>query len=129
MEKQEEQIWKSLPCKFTPAEIATMKNNLAMMVEKQIEAENQKSESSKNHAAILKDLKQTIRDISKKISEGFENRPVECYKKLDFHRESAFIFRADTEEVVEERPLDEQERQLQINFMDNQANKLLEKEG
>lgn len=137
MKKQNEQyqidshdpVYKSLPCKFTQDELISMKNNLALLVEHMLEEEAEKSESSKNHAAVLKSIKVTIKEISKKISDGFESRPVDCYKKLDFTRGMAYIIRSDINEIVEERPLDENERQLQLGFLDKKADELIEKQG
>ena len=124
-EREDEQpVFKSLPVKLTWEELTSMKNNLAIMVEKQIETESQKSISGKDFSALLKDLKDSLKEVSKKISDGYESRPVECLKKLDFTRGMAYIIRTDLNEIVEERPLDEVERQTQMDFLSRKADKL-----
>jgi hypothetical protein len=50
------------------------------------------------------------------IRDKFQYRPVKCRKVLDYDKGSMTLTRLDTGEMVEHRPMSEQERQMEIDF-------------
>lgn len=105
-----------LPVQFTEEEILSFKNALAFHTAELLKAEKEKKNEVKIHNLNIKDCKDSIADLSEKIESGFEEKSVSCRVKFDHAREMVFIIRTDTDEVVEERPMTEEERQLELQF-------------
>ena len=73
--------------------------------------------------SIMKDLGSKLDFIktkhskeSKIIRDGFFHEYAECRKRIDFKTGDVTIYRRDTGEVVEERKITEDERQLELDF-------------
>jgi hypothetical protein len=111
---KKERIEKLLPVLFTENELTSFKNALAFHSIDLMDLEDEKKADTKVINDRIKDCKDSIRDLSKKLKDGQEMRSVECRLEYDHTREVVFIFRADTDEKIEERPMTEEERQVEL---------------
>ena len=105
-----------LPVPFTEEEILSFKSALAFHVAELLETEQEKKRRVKIHNLNIKDCKDSIADLSEKIQSGFEEKSVSCRVEFDHARDMVFIIRTDTDEVVEERLMTEEERQTELQF-------------
>ena len=105
-----------LPVPFTEEEILSFKSALAFHTAEFLRIEKDKKEETKILNLNIKDCKESIADLSEKIESGFEEKTVPCRVKFDHTRDMVFIIRTDTDEVVEERPMTEEERQTELQF-------------
>jgi hypothetical protein len=52
--------------------------------------------------------------LAEKVRSGYEHRNVDCLKSLDYRLGTVTITRLDTGEVMRERPMDAEERQMSL---------------
>lgn len=84
---------------------------------KHIEAghlEKKKQEITKRFAAEIAAADSVLGELSSKINDGHEYRDVECEKVLDYSTGTVTVVRKDTAEVVEERPMQDEEKQPEL---------------
>lgn len=67
-------------------------------------------------ASAERDLDGSIRLVAVDVREGKLSRDVECEKIADFEAKKIVVVRLDTDEVLEERPLDDYTRQLALKL-------------
>ena len=108
-----------LPVPFTEDEILSFKSALAFHTAEFLRIEKDKKEETKILNLNIKDCKDSIKDLSKKIQDGFEEKSVACRGEFDHIRGLVLIIRIDTDEVVEEREMTEGERQMELQFANN----------
>jgi hypothetical protein len=68
-----------------------------------------------------KDAQAKVKLLAEKIRTGSEVRLVECRLEKDFLANAVRIYRLDTGELVEERPMTQEERQLHLNIPEPEA--------
>lgn len=61
-------------------------------------------------------IEERIHTLSLKVKEGVEMRSVLCELRLDYSSLRATVIRLDTEEIVEEREMTEDEKQMKFEF-------------
>lgn len=54
--------------------------------------------------------------MAEKIRSGYEHKDIECKRELDYRLGTVIITRLDTGEIVEERPMDTEERQRKLDL-------------
>jgi len=99
---------------FTEEEL----RDLMMEMARQEIRRNELKETLKNlgadYRSRMQDAEKIIKDDARKISNGFEYRPTECLKIMDFGVGIVTFIRKDTQEVVEERPMTDAEKQVPL---------------
>jgi len=109
----------SLPCKLTTGQIAEAAENLASAIQEAEGIEIEKKSVMKDYNSQIDNCKKRIHRLMTHVKNGVEYRPVEC--DLQFHIEKvlAILVRKDSGELVEERPMTDEEKQMQIEFADD----------
>lgn len=113
----------NLDCDLTTEEIIERGGGLAAIVQT-IRAEEQNLEAEKE---AFKERKKEIEDaitsykvrqseLSEVISTGKENRTIDCEVTFDYKAGRVTVRRLDTGEVFEDREMDDLEKQMQLDF-------------
>lgn len=124
----EKRVMRILPVKLTNREVIERGQLAAQVLEKIDEIES----SKKAHAQVCKErsekLEAELRRLSFIVKREEEDRIVECVWKFDFMKNEKNLVRLDTAEVVETKPMTDEERQiaLEIEEQDNENDTVVE---
>lgn len=64
----------------------------------------------------LNALEERIHKLTLNVKDGVEMRSVECELHLNYTTLTATLIRSDTKDVVEERPMTDEEKQMNLDF-------------
>lgn len=117
--KKEDLIHKSkephkLPCKLNPVQKAEAAEQLANAVGQAESLELERKTIAKDFASRKEALVERIHNLSNMVKEGVEMRSIDCELQLNFSKLTAILTRLDTCEIIEERPLTEEEKQQEM---------------
>lgn len=105
-------IIRHLPVRLTEAELFAFGDRLGH-IQGNVEKEEQDQADAKNAMkARLGEMKSELVHVAKCIREKEEERPVECHEEPDNASGVVRLHRNDTGEVVEARPMTENERNM-----------------
>ena len=110
------------PCKrflkytFNEDEIKELGKSLAKVFNDHTEAEARLKSVSTQIKSEITALEGTMGSMAEKIRSGYEHRDIECKREFNYRLGSVTITRLDTGEVVEERPMDAEERQRKLDL-------------
>lgn len=102
---------RSLTVKLTTEEQLQRGNELAAKIEEMQNIEMSAEEARGNFKAELKRVEGEISRLKRTVLDGKEQRTVRCEWQLNFDHGIAELIRLDTFEVVQSRPLTDEERQ------------------
>jgi hypothetical protein len=97
---------------FDPEEIRNLGVSLSYAIGDEESLKEEKAEFLKAHQESLKEVKAKVKLLAEKIRTGSEIRMVECRLEKDFLSNSVKTYRLDTGELVGERSMTPEERQL-----------------
>jgi hypothetical protein len=109
-------VVKTLRYTFTQAERQEFGDSMAQAVAGIEREQDQLKQVKKDFESRIADHEGNMKRCAERLRSGYEFRPVECEKVLDFKLGNAIITRTDTGEIVEERPLTDDERQDSLSF-------------
>jgi hypothetical protein len=112
----ERQETRSLPCTLTDAEVLERSAELAEVVTDYAEIEGEKSAHAKHFKERLDGLRSRERALAREISSRSVERDVECVIRQDPIRGCVETMRLDTGELIEDRPMTAEERQLAMDL-------------
>lgn len=110
----------SLPVKLTTEEIAQAAKDLASALQQLESIEIEKKAVVKDYNSQLDNIKKTIHRLMTHVKNGVEYRPVECDLQFHIGKVLAILVRNDTGEIVWDRPMTDEEKQMQIEFEETQ---------
>ncbi len=113
----EETCKKYLKYTFTEDEIKELGKSLAKVFSDHSEAEARLKSVSTQIKAEITALEGAMTLSSEKIRSGYEHRNIDCKKEFDYRLGTVTITRIDTGEVVEERPMDAEEKQRKFELV------------
>jgi hypothetical protein len=105
-------ITKELECPFTQDELRNLGLSLANAIGDLEALAQEKAEFMADLKGRLKDAQAKVKLMAEKIRTGSEVRLVECRLEKDYLANAVRTYRTDTGELVEERPMTAEERQL-----------------
>jgi hypothetical protein len=105
-------LTKEVEHNFTPEELRNLGIALSYAIGDIESLEAEKAEFMKAHKEGLKETRTKVKLLAEKIRTGSEIRMVECRLEKDFLSNSVKTYRLDTGELVEERSMTPEERQL-----------------
>ena len=105
---------RSLPLKFTDAELKAMSNELVNAILARNDAELEKKDAMKFHQEKAMGLDRTINTLFVRIKAGVEYREIECGMTYDFDGDFLTVVRTDTGEVLEVVKIPENKRQMEL---------------
>lgn len=111
---ENKQTTRLLMVDLTDEDVADRKNKLVKAESELQKVSAEKAEAMADFNSTLKDRRNEIRTLVAAIQTGSEEREVECYERRDEKRGAMETVRADTGEVIHDRPLTAEERQVDM---------------
>ena len=108
--------------KFNDQELTELNDLLVTHTSNMFMQEEEKADSMSTYSLHLKTIRDEMKRVVKSIKIGGENRSVECDIWFDYDKNEKTIIRKDTKEIVETRPLNEDERQVAFSFAKDSDN-------
>ena len=103
-----------LKCQLTEKEKTELSAQIAKAISDRASAEAKLKEVSASIKAQIAQLDAEISEKALQINNGYEYRNVECRMDKDYRLGSVTITRLDTGEVIRERPMTAEERQMEL---------------
>lgn len=105
----------TLPCKLNEKDKAESAEELATAIQQGESLELERK-------SVLGDLKkrkdnliERIHNLTIQVKDGIVMRSVDCELKLNHTKLKAILIRADTEEIIDERPMTQNEKQMHLD--------------
>ena len=111
---EEALIKEYLKCQLTEKEKTELSAKIAKAISDRASAEAKLKEVSASIKAQIAQLDAEISEKALQINNGYEYRNVECRMDKDYRLGSVSITRLDTGEVIRERPMTAEERQMEL---------------
>ncbi len=105
-----------LPCKMTPAEMATESQKLVQAEQELAKLQAAKKEEVAKRNAEIKIQRATIDESVTKLSTGEEKRPVQVEKRFRYKDDEVDWVRLDTKQIVQTLPMDAFDRQESLEL-------------
>lgn len=105
---------KILPTQLTNEEVQKRGEELAGLFEKIEELKGAKADDMKAWKDRIETAQMNAHQLATIITTGFEDRPVTCCTTFDYQRLSVTTSRTDTGEILDTRPMTEDERQREL---------------
>ena len=103
-----------LKCHLTEKEKTELSAKIAKAISDRSSAEAKLKEVSASIKAQIAQLDAEISEKALQINNGYEYRNVECRMDKDYRLGTVTITRLDTGEVIRERPMTAEERQMEL---------------
>ena len=103
-----------LKCLLTEKEKTELSGKIAKAISDRTSAEAKLKEVSASIKAQIAQLDAEISEKALQINNGYEYRNIECRMDKDYRLGSVTITRLDTGEVIRERPMTAEERQMEL---------------
>jgi uncharacterized FlaG/YvyC family protein len=103
-----------LKCQLTEKEKTNLSSEIAKAISDRASAEAKLKEVSASIKAQIAQLDAEISEKALQINNGYEYRNVECRMDKDYRLGTVTITRLDTGEVIRERPMTGEERQMEL---------------
>lgn len=107
----------TLPCKLDEKDKAQTADDLATAIQQGESLELERKSTLGGLKKRKDNLIERIHNLTIQVKDGIVMRQVDCELKLNHTKLNAILIRLDTEEVVDERPMTQDEKQM--NFDDN----------
>lgn len=95
---------------------AEVANKLAAAIQQLESIEGQKKAADAGFNGQMKSIQQQIHTLSYKVINNEEMRSIVCDLQLNYTKQTATLIRTDTNEVVQERPMTDEEKQMDLDF-------------
>jgi len=105
-----------LPCKLTERDIAEAADKLATAIQRVESLELEKKTKVAEFKGQIDAQKERIHNLTVEVKDGIAQRSVECELLLNYSKLTATLIRLDLSEIVEERTMTEEEKQLKFEF-------------
>ena len=99
-------------CRLTNDELRDLGQQLAAQVQACVEEETRQGQQRKRMKEALEELEIERDRLAALVADGVEKRDVECVLQADYVMNRAYTLRMDTGEVIDERDLKADERQI-----------------
>jgi hypothetical protein len=119
-----ETVTRKVPYRLTEEERLLRSDELAIATREMYEAEAHRKAVAKELKGKVDELQEKVKELSAIVEEKTELRPTECQWARDDGRKTMVLLRVDTGEVIETRPMTEDELALrQVDLFDSGASK------
>lgn len=96
---------KALPVFLSPVELGEYSAELARQCELLVDIEERKKAANKAFGDQIKDIRKMMDHLTKLITSGSEDRPIECRWEFDYEHGVKKLRRLDTDEIAKEETL------------------------
>lgn len=108
------EVVKTLPVKLTTKELLAAGREQADAQEEKRDTEGQMKAAADEYKGKIKAITGKIVRLANLVRAGYEHREVKCEQVYDYETGRVQIMRMDTAEIVEDRPLRQDEQQMQL---------------
>lgn len=115
-----------LACKLTIEDRAYAAGQLAEAIQSLEVLDVERKTAMKEFGTRAAQLARQVRILSKQVKDGEAVRSVDCELRLNYTKLTATLVRTDTGEITEERPMTEDEKQMDLDFTDGKAKKTMQ---
>ena len=105
----------TLPCKLTEKDKAEAAEELATAIQQGESLELERKSVLGGLKKRKDNLIERIHNLTIQVKDGIAMRSVVCELKLNHTTLKAILIRTDTEEIVDERPMTQDEKQMQLD--------------
>ena len=106
----------SLPCKLTTEQKAESADQLATAIQQAESLELERKSVMGNFKSRKEFLIERIHNLTTHVKDGIEMRSVDCTLSLNYSKLKATLTRNDTNQIIEERPMTEEEKQMEFEY-------------
>ena len=105
-----------LPCKLSEKDRAEAADKLATAIQRVESLELEKKAKVAEFKSQIDGQKERIHSLTVEVKDGVAQRPVDCELQLNYSKLTATLTRLDIMEIVEERTMTEEEKQMDFEF-------------
>jgi len=109
-------VTKALPCQLTEAEILKYGRDMAHAMSERDRVQAEFDSVKQEYKARIEEHSANINKLSGRVNSGIETRDVACEEVKDWTDGTVTVARLDTGEIVEARPMREDEKQTEIKL-------------
>jgi len=106
----------TLPCKLTKDEKAQAAKELAEKIDQLEALEETRKATMSEFKSKKENLQAQVLALGRQVREGTKLQSVECQLQLNYSKQRVRLIRLDTNEVIEERPMTDEEKQMNLEF-------------
>ena len=110
-----------LPCKLSEKDRAEAADKLATALQRVDSLELEKKAKVAEFKGLIDAQKERIHSLTVEVKDGVAQRPIDCELQLNYSKLSATLIRLDIDEIVEERAMTEEEKQMKFDKKDMQG--------
>jgi hypothetical protein len=108
-------VTKPLPCHLTDEEVLKYGREVARATTERDRIASEAKSVAKDYASKVAEQNAIVGKLSPRIHSGIETRDVQCVQETNWTKLTVKITREDTGEIVECRPMREEEKQMELN--------------
>lgn len=108
-----------LPCKLTEKDVAEAADKLATAIQRVESLELEKKTKVAEFKGQIDAQKERIHNLTVEVKDGVAQRSIDCELLLNYTKLSATLIRLDHDEIVEERTMTTEEKQMKFEFEKN----------
>jgi hypothetical protein len=112
-------VTKSLPCKLEESEVLQYGRDIARAHADKDRIEDDFDSVKADYKGKIAEQAAIISKLSPRVHSGIETRDVECTEVKNWTKATVQVKRNDTGEIVESRPMREDEKQMQIGGIED----------
>lgn len=114
-------VTKALPVKLSEQEVTQYGRDMDRAHADRNRIENEFDSVKAEYKGKISEQEAIIEKLSPRIHSGIETRDVECSEVKNWTKATVTVTRTDTGEVIESRPMREDEKQMQIDVVEASA--------
>ena len=111
-----EYIKRDLPVTLTETEVLQKAKELAKFQQDKVSFEEQAKSASANYKDKIAGAQLNINILSREITNGYEQRMIDCYWESDYATRTKNLFRTDTGESVKTETISASEMQKEMDL-------------
>lgn len=115
-------VTKSLPCRLTDAEMLQYGKDLARAYSETARINGELDAIKQDYKGKIAEEEATIGKISGRVHSGIETRDIECEEVKNWTAATVTVTRLDTGESIEERPMREDEKAMELSLTTDDLN-------
>lgn len=105
-----------LPCRLGTKEKAEAAEALATTIQATESLELERKSVLGDFKSRMDGLKESIHTLTLNVKDSVQMRSIECELHLNYTKLTATLIRSDNNEIVEERPMTDEEKQMNFDF-------------
>ncbi len=109
-------VTKPLPCKLTDAEVMQYGRDMARAMADRGRIQAEADSIKQDYKSKIEEQSAIVEKLSGRVHSGIETRDVECQQIQNWTKGTVTVTRMDTHEIIEKRPMREDEKQAEMKL-------------